>query len=407
MAYDQTTFASLLKVMYPDKEVARLSANDHALLGLIPKDPSIEGSTYNKATIYSTPLSSASFAVAQTNANQSKHVQWAMSVKDHFSIANIAGKTIAMSRTQAGAFKQAVKEAMNAAYESLGKRAGQLLYGDGNGWIGRFVVGQDLTNNTVITLRDPDSVTFFEVGQRLCFSDGAGGTLRDTGQVVVVTAVDRAAGTVTLDTDLDEIASINEADYIVPEGDNAAVLSGLAAWVPDAAPAATAFFGIDRTADSRLGGLRINATTKGYGVEESLIEAALLIAREGGKPTHCFMNYSVFGKLQKEVGSKLTYAPATGSMGTAKIGYDAFDLITPKGLVKIVPDADCPGSRFYMGPLATLSLDSGGKFPDVLNEDGQTLRAVSDANSYQVRLGGYPQMSCTAPGHWCVVHTIP
>jgi hypothetical protein len=81
MAYDQTTFANLLKVMYPDKEVACLSANEHALVGLIPKDPTIEGSQYNKASIYSTPLSSADFTAAQTNANQSKHVQWGLTVK--------------------------------------------------------------------------------------------------------------------------------------------------------------------------------------------------------------------------------------------------------------------------------------------------------------------------------------
>jgi hypothetical protein len=119
------------------------------------------------------------------------------------------------------------------------------------------------------------------------------------------------------------------------------------------------------------------------------------------------MNYTVFGKLQKEVGSKLVYAPATGKMGTATIGYDAFDFISPKGLIKIVPDADCPGSCFYMGPLKSLSLDSAGKFPGLLDEDGMTLRAVSSSDSYQVRLGGYPQMSNTAPGHWCVVHSIP
>ena len=405
MAYDQTTFAHLLKVMYPDKEVARLSANEHALWGIVPKDTSIEGLTYNKATIYSSPLSSASFAVAQTNANQAKGVQWAMSVKEHYAIANILGKTIRLTKS-AGAFKQAVKEAMDAAYETFGKRMGQLSYGDGNGWIAQIATGTNLAA-AVATLADPDSVTFFEVGQRICVQDAKGGALRDSGEALIVSAVDRAAGTVTFTANLNTIAAIQDDDYLVPEGDNAAVMTGLGGWVPDAAPAATAFFGIDRTADSRLGGLRINATTKGYGVEESLIEAALLCAREGGKPSHCFMNYSTFGKLQKEVGSKLVYAPASGKMGTATVGFDAFDLITPKGLVKIVPDADCPGSKFYMGPLSTLSFDSAGKCPGVLDEDGQTLRAVSDSDNYQVRIGGYPQMSCTAPGHWCVVTNIP
>ena len=95
-----------------------------------------------------------------------------------------------------------------------------------------------------------------------------------------MTAVNRAAGTITFNSDVSTITGISVGDHLVREGDYDNVITGFGAWLPTTAPT-TSLFGCDRTQDvDMLGGVRSDGTNK------ELVEAL----------DHCYTIYpSVFG----------------------------------------------------------------------------------------------------------------
>ena len=103
---------------------------------------------------------------------------------------------------------------------------------------------------------------------------------------------------------------------LVQQGDNpglatatasALKVSGLAAWMPLVAPTAgDNFWGIDRSTDvTRLAGVRFDGSSES--IEEALVDAASLVAREGGQPDMCFMNFASYAALEKALGAKVMY----------------------------------------------------------------------------------------------------
>lgn len=178
------------------------------------------------------------------------------------------------------------------------------LYRTGSGSRGQCNAN---ATGTSLVLKNSDDVTNFEVNQELVFSTADGGGTVKAGSVTVV-GVDRDAGILTVDalTAIASGAGVAADDYIFVAGDYDLKIKGVQAWVPNTAPSATSFFGVDRTADvTRLGGIRYDASS--MPIEEGLIAAASRAAREGAKPTHCFMNYSDYSNLEKALGKLLTF----------------------------------------------------------------------------------------------------
>ena len=113
------------------------------------------------------------------------------------------------------------------------------------------------------------------------------------------------------------------------------MMSGVPAWCPASAPAATAFFGVDRTADvTRLGGIRYNGA--GGPIDEVLIEAAARATREHATPDAVFMNNLDYAPLLKLLGTKAirTSADATDSV---PISYRGVELESNAGPLKVIP----------------------------------------------------------------------
>ena len=83
---------------------------------------------------------------------------------------------------------------------------------------------------------------------------------------------------------------------------NNAKPSGLAAWIPSVAPTVgDNFYGVDRSIDStRLAGVRYNGSAES--IEEALVDASNLLAREGGKPEIGIMGFASFSALIKALG---------------------------------------------------------------------------------------------------------
>jgi hypothetical protein len=230
------------------------------------------------------------------------------------------------------------------------------------------------------------------------WSATSGGSQRTTDgsdNTWLISAVDRSAGTITLDDAYTSSGTIAANDYLFVDGDRGSKLKGLDAWVPSSAPGATSFFGVDRSVDTvRLGGNRYDGSA--LPIEEALIEGAARAAREGAKIDHYFVNYDTYSELQKALGAKVQYVDLKA---TAEIGFRAIQINGPRGPINIVPDQNCQSDVAWGLQLNTWKLYSLGKAVRVIDTDGLQMLRQASSDGVEVRYGFYGQVGCRAPGY--------
>jgi len=385
MALNMTTFAAALKQHYTDEKIENMVYKDNPLLAMISKYEDFGGENLKLPVKYGIPMGrSATFADAVSNKTASQLKAFLLTRKSDYAIASIANETIEASKGNANAFIEAATFEIDGAIEAATRSLAISLYGDGSGQIG--VVGALATttaSNDTVTLATIQDITNFEVGMQLNF--GSSGTNkkidsinRDTGVFIV----DAASG-----------ATTTEAIYV--DGDKDNMLSGLGGWLPSSAPGSTdSFFGVNRSSDStRLGGIRFDGSS--LPLEEALIGAAARVAREGGKPDVCFVNYNNFADLEKALGSKVSYVDVKVN---PEIGFRGILIHGPRGPIKVVPDQNCPNGVAYMLQMDVWKLYSLGKAPKILDSDGLKFLRESTADAVEARIGYYAQLGCRAPG---------
>ena len=389
-----TTFAAALKQHYTSQKIENMVYKDNPFLAMISKYESFGGENLKLPIKYGIPQGrSADFAKALANKTNTQLKAFLLTRKSNYSLANIDNETIEASKGNANAFIEAATTEIDGAIESATRSLAISLFGDGGGSVG--TIGGTAATGTTLTLAQPDDVTNFEVGMKIDFYTAATGGSKRAGGPLTVDAVDRDAGTMTLSASMTGITGIALGDFIVPEGDYDAMLSGLAAWVPSTAPGSTdSFFGVNRSADAtRLGGIRFDGTA--LPLEEALIGAASRAAREGGKPNVCFMNYSNFADLEKALGSKLQYIDVKV---TTDIGFRGIQINGPRGTIQVIPDQNCPKDVAFMLDMSMWKLYSLGKAPKILDPDGLRFLRISTEDAVEVRVGYYAQLGCRGPG---------
>ena len=418
MSLNMTTFEAALKVHYTDDRVKNMVYSNNPLLALLPKMESFGGKNLPIPIQYGVPGSrSATFsnALAQKNAvfsgginRSSKFEDFVLTRVKDYCLASIDNETLEASVGNPNAFMEAAVTEINSAIHSCTRSLATALYRDGSGTIGVAgpVVAAGGGAPATVTLATTDDIVNFEVGMRIKGID-AGGVIHsgDT-----ITAVDRDAGIISLPS----LGSIAAADSLFCEGDRNLKVSGLAAWVPDTAPVAgDSFFGVDRSADTtRLAGVRYDASTGGAGggpvadITEALTKASARLAREGGRPTHCFMNHADYGRLLAFLNTKVEYAEVKAHE-VGDISFSALRLHTPSGTVTVIPDHNCPTGRAYLLQMDTWKFYSLGGAPKILQTDGMRMLREASSDGVEVRVGYYGQLGCNAPGYSCVILNLP
>ena len=380
-----TTFAAALKQHYTDEKIENMVYKDNPFLAMISKYEDFGGENLKLPVKYGIPMGrSATFADAVSNKTASQLKAFLLTRKADYAIASIANETIEASKGNSNAFIEAATFEIDGAIEAATRSLAVSLYGDGSGSIG--VVGALATttaSNDTVTLATIQDITNFEVGMQLNFGTATANKKidsinRDTGVFIL----DAASG-----------ATTTEAIYV--DGDKDNMLTGLGGWLPSTAPASTdSFFGVNRSSDStRLGGIRFDGSS--LPLEEGLIGAAARVAREGGKPDVCFVNYSNFADLEKALGSKVSYVDVKVN---PEIGFRGILIHGPRGPIKVVPDQNCPNGVAYMLQMDVWKLYSLGKAPKILDSDGLKFLRESTADAVEARVGYYAQLGCRAPG---------
>lgn len=395
---DATAAAAALKVLYDDQKVTQLFYQDNPFLALVPKYEDFGGSSYPiPVNVAAGQSRSATFTNAQGNQTAALLRKFDVTRVQNYAVASITNEMLEASRTDKMAFARLAEVEVDSKLQGLSNDIGASLFLSGTGSIG--AIGSITTG--VIVLSDANSVTQFEVNQTLQAAATDGATPRAALGYVI--SVNRMAGTVTVaSSGLGGAAATPTGwvagDFLLVQGDSNAKAKGLQAWIPSAAPSATAFFGVDRTEDvTRLAGLRIDGSAKP--IEEALVEASMYVSREGGVPDVFVTNFVSWGALAKSLGTKVQYIDLKGP---GEISFKGILVNGFKGPIKVIADRSCPGSAGWMLEMKSWKLLSLNQAPHIIgygSQDPMGWLRISNADAIEARAAAYYNLGCLVPGH--------
>ena len=417
-----TTLDPVMKQLYKGQRVPMMSYKNRAFLAILAKDEGFYGRNLPLPIQYSCGGGgSNTIGDAITDTTSPTFEDFLLVRRSDYSIGTIDGEAIEASAADKGSFIRGLKAVVDSKLRVLSNRLAAKLFRDGTGAISQ--VTSWTANDTFIELADDGGVACFEVGDQVCTTatSATESAINDAGANVHITGIDRSARTLATGIDIDNvITAIANNDWVVNHGDrqDAAMTAGLTAdhlcmegldsWLPTTAPGAALFFGVNRTSESRLGGMRLDAS--GYALqEEAVIDGSGLVDQEGGSCDVFVMHPTKFRKLIKELGSKVQYdkLQARGAKGEiAHIGFRTVVLDGVSGPVKVVSDRFCPLARGYALDMSTWKLYTLGQAPKILQHDGNKMLRIVDADGYEIRMGARGNLGCNAPGWNCVV-TMP
>lgn len=406
-ALDMTLFDPMLKDHYSTREVPKLAFQNNAAIGMISKSnrKMVGGRKWVQPVNYALPGGgSSTFATAMAAANNtSLYEAWEVTRAKHYRLAKVDNETIEASVSDIDAFEPAFDE-FDKAIKAEANWINFRFFRSKSGSAGR------LANSTVATavgtLTDAADTWGWRKGDVGKLTDQSDGTSLRAGSVTVA-SVQRQAGTITFTGNISAgVGAAATTDYLYLDGDATLAPAGLADWVPDTAPSATSFFGIDRTVEPELlGGIRIDGTT-GASIANLLVDAVSQIDNVGGDPDVVWMNPITFGTLTKQMEGKWVITSAAGFDGkkVAGIGFKGFNVTINGHDLTIYTDRCCPQKRVYVLTWSTWVMFSAGPAPNFIQKRAGSIIKVSEASDgYEARVGEYMNFCCDAPGYNAVI----
>jgi hypothetical protein len=421
MSKTMTTAAAILKEMWPSNKLVTAGWQLTPFFSVIKKNPDLGGRTIKVPVEYaSVQASAATFTSAQTGAaaGGSKQICFDMTTVRHYSLARVNGDVAAAARQEGPkAVVKVLDHEMRRAALTEARRCNQHLYRDRTGHVSGIATSG--LSTTACTLDDVRKAHLFEVGMLVGATPDYATNARSG--YATISAINRGTGVLTATANwTTAITSLADTDSLFIYGDYASAndklcIAGLEAICPETAPTAgDSYFGNDRSVDvERLAGIRYDAYAAGDTLKEALVKGSSYMVANGMLKSGnyvLFLSPWRYSELANELDSNVTYTkvPAQGIGGqSVSISFDAIELCTLTGAkVKVIQDVDCPYDVAWCVDLEALSLGSMGAYPGVLgmDEDGQDWLRVYNADDYEVRMGGYPQLLCTDPGSICRIN---
>lgn len=413
--------AALKELYTGDDYLKDLVYKKNPFLALVPKDESpsgFAGKYIPVPIIYGTGQGrSHTFANAQNQQTAPADVAFFVYRISDYQLVTITNELLEATKDNAGAFIDQAKLNLDTGFRNISNNLAQNLFASGTGSRGQIgsITKSGSSTATTITLINSAQVVQFEVGMLLVVSATDGSS--PSTDTVQLTAVNRSTGVLTgvSSTTLASSLSANWAanGYLYVNGDIGAsgasgtgsylAVSGLAAWLPLTAPSSgDSFWNVDRSVDpTRLAGVRFDGSSET--IEEALIDAAALVAREGGQPDMCFTNFASYAALVKALGSKVQYVQVKHD--ECEIGWAGITIHAAYGPITVIPDRNCPAQTAYLLSMDTWKFRSLGKAPHILTYGLEGLEGirVGNADALEVRIGYYGNLICNAPGWNCVV----
>lgn len=428
---NSTDNVQVLKELYTDDSwvMKDLVYAGNPALALLPKDESADGmggKSFPVPVIYGAGQGrSATFATAQGNQTAPSLGEFFVTTISNYQLVTIDNRFMEATKNNTGAFMDGATMNVNTGITNITNDLAHDLFNDGSGSRGSYGLGSGSISTGVITLDSPASVVQFEPGMSLVsYSVSGTSATQSTGaHQGYVIAVDPSAGTVTVAATQGGAAATPTSwstsfPYLAVEGDvNFASgglgsslmlkLAGFGAWIPASPPGGSdSFFGQNRSSQpTRLAGNRFNGSNET--IEEALIDAAALVAQNrsaAGYPDYCFMNFTSYAALIKQLGSRVQYVDVKHD--EIDISFEGIQVITAYGKITVLPDRNCPAQTAYLIAMKTWKLRTLGRAPKILiygsYDSNQGLR-VGTADAVEIRIGYYGNLTCNGPVANCYV----
>lgn len=412
MAMDLTKAAAILKDTYADG-VTQIDYQSNPTLTLMKKRKGSLVSTpfgnqFVVPILHGTPQTeNASFSQGQTNAGNyaSKYSRFLVTPATNYGFARVDGDVVRRA-TGEGAFVDAMSKEIDNASFTVTRALSIAMFRTGYGE--RAQISATSALNTTVTLADKSQVRFIEKDMELIAAAAISSGAYRSGTSIKVTGRNVSAGTITLAANA-STQSWAVSDYLFQLGDRAnspavTKIRGFAAWVPSTAPSGgESFFGLDRSVDDRLGGLRLDATTSGT-IEEALLDGMALVGSEGGKTTHIVMGPNTYNKLVKTMNTKVFVDITTEH---PDIGFRGVSLTGGSGTADVFADPNCPeGDAYLINSDDWEIMYAGDDLVYVEESDGLMFRRVANADQWQTDIVTCCALVCQAPGHQGHVYNL-
>lgn len=395
---------ALLKELYPDGLPLEIMQRNHSFMSLVQKDGNTTGEYMVIPVWYDLPSGrSASISQLLTSSatspiSPSKSVKFQPSLVEDYAAHWLNMLTVYKTMNDRGAFVEARKREIDGLLKQLGNSLSHALYRDGSGSVGR--INSAGAGSATIVMTNASDTKFFVIGGLYAVADGSTGVpgaLRDAGDLVEVSAIDEDAGSVTFTTVVSTtITGAVANDFFIPAGDLNEKVTGLAGWIPLAAPSATPFFGVVRTTyPTRLAGHRLSQPT--VPAEDTIMELCEIAGDRGVTFDRCFVSPRQFGRVAKRLNAKVEYENANGG-GTAQVGFSSVAIHTSAGMVRLTPDSDCPDDRGYLLNMDTWRLKHLLDLPHIVTDDGVKALRRPALDQIEIRARYYAQLVCYEPG---------
>jgi len=339
---------------------------------------------------------SALFDVAQSTLEATELGQFQIDVGENYGVARITSKAMKKARSNRGAFVKGLQHTIDAKVNQVANDVEANLFRSSSGAIA--TIGTGGVSGTTITLSKPAEIAAIGKNQHLVFAASATATPRQSGTSAKVTSVNRVVGSFVIDATPTSTAA---ADLVFNKGDYVAAsdkkkIYGLEDWIPAAVAGATAFFGVDRSEDTRLQGLYTTGSTSD--IAGSIYEGAALLGRMGNAiPNRAYLSFDNFRKLNIQMGGK---AERDKESGSAKAGYTSLAVYGPKGLIEVVAATFCQDTIVWLLTMDKLCLLSMGPVVDIFEDDGMRVQRISNAAGVEVRVESFAQLYTNMPcGH--------
>lgn len=407
--------ASLKELYKDDRDYMKdLVYAKNPFLAMLPKDESPDGMGGKYLPVpleYGTPQGrSHGFANAQNQQTAPILASFFVYVISDYQLVTITNLLMEQTKTNASAFVDAAKLAMDGGFRNITNNIAFELFADGTGVRGTIGSATGPVSGVyTITLSNSQQIVQFENNmtlQNVTISAGSL-TINAAGATGVITSVNRTTGVITVAaaTDASWATAGNglgvAGDFVAGtiNSNTSLCLQGLAAWLPTTSPASTdMFWGVNRSADpTRLAGNRYDASS--FTIEEGMTNALAQLSREGGDPDICIMDFASYAALVNALGAKVEYVQAKHD--EVDIAFTGLNFRSAYGTVTVLADRSCPPQTAYLLTMSTWKLRSLGKVPKILTYGMEGLEGlrISNADALEIRIAYYGQLVCSAPGY--------
>lgn len=394
--------ANILKEYYDDTDVESMLLEDSPTLAIIPKRTDFGGSVMPLPFMFSpTAGIGTTFAAAQASKADASEEKWDITTHDLFSLFSLDHKAVTMAKGNAKSFVDLVESRADAAIIAAKKMYNRYIFGSGSGALAQI----QSNDGTTLTLTERAAMHVFDRNMQITSATTDSLTATDLADIEVIANVNRQARTLTSQSGSWDAVNYAANNYVYLRQAVGNVFRGFAGWMPSTAPSSTAWFGVNRTQDSRMYGVIRDANLGvDANLEELLLAASSDIADQGGMPKYCIMNTRARKQLIAQLGSKVEYSrvPAVKSDGDnhATIGFRAVMIEGDAGPIEVIGDRNCPYSRYYMIDPKGVALMSAGPLIGFLHyeDDSSDFLRHGAENAMEARMGGYAQFTMRAPG---------